>query len=57
MAFLISDRNIDGSEKSFPPFQVCGNDAVTERSLPPILEPGIYILLPRVQGVSFKHLE
>ena len=33
--FLISDRNIDGNEKSFPRFQVCGNDAVTERSLPP----------------------
>ena len=57
MAFFISDRNIDGNEKLFPPFQVCGNDAVTERSLRPISEPGIYILLPRVLGVSFKHLE
>ena len=32
---MISDRNIDGNEKLFPPFQVCGNDAVTGQSLPP----------------------
>ena len=32
---MISGRNIDGNEKLFPPFQVCGNDAVTGRSLPP----------------------
>ena len=28
-------RNIGGNKKLFPPFQVRGNDAVTERSLPP----------------------
>ena len=28
-----SGENIDGIEKSFPPFEVCGNDAITERSL------------------------
>ena len=32
---VFSDRNIDGNEKSFPPFQVCGNDGITERLLPP----------------------
>ena len=31
--FFFSDRNIDSNEKSFPPFQVRGNDAVTERLL------------------------
>ena len=35
MAFFFSDRNIDSNENSFAPFQVRGNDAVTERSLPP----------------------
>ena len=31
---VFSDENIDVIEKSFPPFEVCGNDAVTELSLP-----------------------
>ena len=30
---VFSDRNIDVNEKSFPPFQVRGNDVVMERSL------------------------
>ena len=33
--FFFSDRNIDSNKKLFPPFQVRGNDGVTERSLPP----------------------
>ena len=31
---VFSDENIDGIEKSFVPFEVRGNDAVTVRSLP-----------------------
>ena len=33
--FFFLDRNIDGNEKSFPPFQGHVNDAVTEQSLTP----------------------
>ena len=32
---IFLDRNIDSNEKSFSPFQVRGNDEITERSLPP----------------------
>ena len=32
---LFLDRNFGSNEKLFPPFQVCGNNALTERSLPP----------------------
>ena len=38
-----TDENIDGIEKLFPPFEVCGNDAVTERSLPQYF--GAYLLM------------
>ena len=31
---VFADENIDGIVKLFPPFEVCGNDAVTERWLP-----------------------
>ena len=33
--FFFLDRNIDGNKKSFPPFQVCGNNMVMQRSLLP----------------------
>ena len=41
MAFF-SDRSFGGSKKSFPPFQVHGNDAVTEWSLPANVETWIW---------------
>ena len=38
MVLFFSDINIDGNKKPFPPFKVCGNDAVTEWSLSPNFE-------------------